>query len=95
VTDYLEPVVDLDLRVLDATIELEEGDLELHVGDGDIAVRFTTGLGGTYTDAVAGAERLAGVLDHYLALLKARVGSRDPFPRTATCKSSAAPAADP
>ncbi|WP_271189795.1 hypothetical protein [Dactylosporangium matsuzakiense] len=74
-------VADLDLRALCATIDLDDDDLGMRVDDGDIAVRLTTGVGGTYADAIAGAERLAAGLDQFLALLKTRAGSADPFPR--------------
>lgn len=62
----VDPAVDLDARGLKSWIEpadptTDDGDLVLIAGDGDVAVRITTGAGGTMRDAVDGLERLATV----------------------------------
>ncbi|GAA3450570.1 hypothetical protein GCM10018962_24030 [Dactylosporangium matsuzakiense] len=57
------------------------------VDDGEVAVRFTTGLGGTY----AGAERLGAELHQSIALLKTRAGSATPFPRNGNGEEDVTP----
>ncbi|MET7427121.1 hypothetical protein [Dactylosporangium sp. NPDC005555] len=74
-----EPMTDLDLRGLRASIESEDGDLMVVVHDGETCIRLESGMGGTREQAILGAERLIEVLDQYVGLLKVRAGSWTPF----------------
>jgi hypothetical protein len=69
------PVVSLgslDLRTLRAQIVVDEGDLVLEVDDGDVQVQFEIGQGGTWEQAILGAERLASVASEFAGTLLAQ-----------------------
>jgi len=72
----------IDLRGLRTRIVVDEGDLVLEVDDGDVQVQFETGQGGTWEQAILGAERLSSVAREYADALKAQRG-RIPARRTA------------
>jgi hypothetical protein len=74
----LGPIVTIDLRAVRVRIEECEGDLVLLVDDGDIEVEFGSGIGGTFEQAIFGAERLAGTALAYAHALRDRRPTRPP-----------------
>jgi hypothetical protein len=72
------PIVTIDLRAVRVRIEECEGDLVLLVDDGDIEVEFGSGIGGTFEQAIFGAERLAGTALAYAHALRDRRPTRPP-----------------
>ena len=66
----LEPIVTLDLRSLRTTLEEQDGDLILLVDDGDIQIEFSSGLNGTWQQAIEGTERLMEALTEFTATLR-------------------------
>lgn len=51
----------LDLRGVHARIEYPEGEPTMVVCDGDSEIEFSSGMGGSWRDAVHGAQELAAV----------------------------------
>jgi hypothetical protein len=66
------PLGSLDLRGLRARVEDVDGDPVLLVDDGDVEIEFSSGIGGTWDQAIAGAERLAATAAAYAAELRRR-----------------------
>lgn len=60
----------IDLRGAVARIEHDEGDLIFVIGDEDREVDLTSGLGGSFDEAVQGAERIADVAYKFAAALR-------------------------
>jgi hypothetical protein len=71
----------MDLRGLRAFITLEDDDLVMVVHDGDQSLTFETGAGGSFEDAIRGAEQLADQALQFANLLKVRAGSWRPLTR--------------
>lgn len=80
--DPPELTFSLDLRALRASIDVEEGDLVLHLDDGNQHIAIETGAGGTYAAAEAGAEHLADLALQFAGLVKVRAGSSTPLTPT-------------
>jgi len=76
--DDVGPIVTIDLRAVRIRIEECEGDLVLLVDDGEIEVEFGSGIGGTYEQAIFGAERLASTALAYAHALRERRPNRPP-----------------
>jgi hypothetical protein len=70
--DEMYPVATLDLRGLHITLEEQDGDLAMLVDDGDVLVEFSSGLNGTWDQAIAGAERLAATAAAFATELRRR-----------------------
>ncbi|MER7279030.1 hypothetical protein ABT369_31785 [Dactylosporangium sp. NPDC000244] len=51
----------LDVRGARARIEFVDDDVVMFVHDGDSEIEFSSGLGGTWRDAIAGAHEIAAV----------------------------------
>ena len=66
------PIVTIDLRAVRIRMEESDGDLVLLVDDGDIEVEFGSGVGGTFEQAILGAERLASTALAYSQALRVR-----------------------
>jgi hypothetical protein len=62
----------LDVRGLRARVEDVDGEPVLLIDDGDVEIEFSSGMGGTWDQAIAGAERLAGTVAAYAAELRRR-----------------------
>jgi hypothetical protein len=62
----------LDLRTLRSRIIVDDGDLVLEVGDGDVQVQFEIGQGGTWEQAILGAQRLSSVAREFAETLLAQ-----------------------
>jgi hypothetical protein len=69
----------LDLRSIRASMEVEDGDLVLHLHDGHQHIVIETGAGGSYATAATGAEHLADLALQFAGLVKVRAGSRTPL----------------
>jgi hypothetical protein len=69
----LTPAVTIDLRFLNAVIADDEGDPILLVDDGDVQIEFTSGMCGTWEQAVIGAQRLASTALEYAAVARRRL----------------------
>jgi hypothetical protein len=54
-----EIVLSLDLRGLQTRLVETEGDLVMLVDDGDVGVEFSSGMDGTWEQAIRGAQLLA------------------------------------
>ena len=76
--DDLGPIVSIDLRAVRIRIEEVDGDAVLLVDDGEIEVEFGSGLGGTFEQAILGAERLASTALAYAEVLRRRRPNRKP-----------------
>jgi hypothetical protein len=76
--DDLGPIVSIDLRAVRVRIEEIDGDAVLLVDDGEIEVEFGSGLGGTFEQAIFGAERLASTALAYAEALRGRRPNRRP-----------------
>jgi len=76
--DDLGPIVSIDLRAVRIRIEEIDGDAVLLVDDGEIEVEFGSGLGGTFEQAILGAERLASTALAYAEVLRRRRPNRKP-----------------
>jgi hypothetical protein len=74
----LGPVVTIDLRAIRIRMQECEGDLVLIVDDGDVEVEFGSGVGGTFEQAIFGAERLASTALAYARALRGRRPNRPP-----------------
>jgi hypothetical protein len=74
----LGPVVTIDLRAVRIRMQECEGDLVLLVDDGDVEVEFGSGVGGTFEQAIFGAERLASTALAYAQALRGRRPNRPP-----------------
>jgi len=70
--EELSPVVSLDLRAIRAVITEDEGDLILLIDDGDVQIELTTGMNGTWEQAIIGAQRVASVSLEFAAQLRRR-----------------------
>jgi hypothetical protein len=81
--DDLGPVVTVDLRAVRIRMQECEGDLVLLVDDGDVEVEFGSGVGGTFEQAIFGAERLASTALAYAQALRGRRPNR-PLKQVAT-----------
>ncbi|GAA1559344.1 hypothetical protein GCM10009827_095450 [Dactylosporangium maewongense] len=68
--DDLFPIVTLDLRAIRAVLTEDEGDLILLVDDGDVQIEFSSGLCGTWEQAILGAERVATAATDFAAALR-------------------------
>ncbi|MEV0566304.1 hypothetical protein [Dactylosporangium sp. NPDC050588] len=68
--DDLFPIVTLDLRAIRAVLTEDEGDLILLVDDGDVQIEFSSGLCGTWEQAILGAERVASAATDFAAALR-------------------------
>ena len=68
--DELFPIVTLDLRAIRTVITEDEGDPILLVDDGDVQIEFSSGLCGTWEQAILGAERLASAAEEFAAVLR-------------------------
>lgn len=79
--DLPEASLSLDTRGLKVFITLEDDDLVLVVSDGEQAMTFEQGAGGSADDAIRGAEHLADMAIQYASLMKIRAGSRVPLTR--------------
>jgi hypothetical protein len=79
--DLPDAALSLDTRGLKVFITLEDDDLVLVVSDGEQAMTFEPGAGGSAEDAIRGAEHLADMAIQYAALMKVRAGSRTPLTR--------------
>ena len=62
----------VDVRGLRAHVEDIDGDPVLLVDDGDVEIEFSSGMGGTWDQAIAGAERLAATVAAFAAELRRR-----------------------
>jgi len=60
----------IDLRGIAVRLEVDEGDLTLIIGDEDREVEFTSGLGGSWEQAIEGAERIANAAHEFAASLR-------------------------
>jgi hypothetical protein len=76
--DDLGPIVTIDLRAVRIRMQECEGDLVLLVDDGDVEVEFGSGVGGTFEQAIFGAERLASTALAYAQALRGRRPNRPP-----------------
>jgi hypothetical protein len=74
----LGPIVNIDLRAVRIRMEECDGDLVLLVDDGEIEVEFCSGVGGTFEQAILGAERLAGTALAFAQALRCRRPNRAP-----------------
>lgn len=68
-------VASLDLRGVKARLECVDGDFSMFVDDGDIEIELTSGLGGTWEQAILGAERIATVAHQFAEFLRQRRSS--------------------
>lgn len=68
--DELFPIVTLDLRAIRTVITEDEGDPILLVDDGDVQIELSSGLCGTWEQAILGAERLATAAGQFAAALR-------------------------
>ncbi|MEV6923623.1 hypothetical protein AB0M46_03770 [Dactylosporangium sp. NPDC051485] len=68
----LSPIAGIDLRYLNAKITEDEGDLILLIDDGEVQVEFTSGMGGSWQQAIVGAQRMASTALEYAASLRRR-----------------------
>jgi hypothetical protein len=75
---FPEPLADIDLRGLRASIGSEDGDFMVIVHDGETCIRLEGGMGGTREQAILGTERLVNVLQQYAAILKVCAGGWAP-----------------
>lgn len=66
----LSPIVALDLRFINAVITEDEGDLIMLVDDGDVQIEFTSGMCGTWEQAIVGAQRVASTALEYAASIR-------------------------
>lgn len=66
----------LDVRGLRARVEYLDGDPVLLVDDGDVEIEFSSGMGGTWDQAITGAERLAATAAAYAVELRRRGPTR-------------------
>jgi hypothetical protein len=70
--DDLFPIVTLDLRAIRTVITEDEGDPILLIDDGDVQIEFSSGLCGTWEQAILGAERIATAAEQFAAALRAQ-----------------------
>jgi hypothetical protein len=70
--DDLFPIVSLDLRAIRTVITEDEGDPILLIDDGDVQIEFSSGLCGTWEQAILGAERIATAAEQFAAALRAQ-----------------------
>ncbi|MEV8513367.1 hypothetical protein [Dactylosporangium sp. NPDC051484] len=68
----LTPIVSLDLRHINAVIAEDEGDLIMLVDDGEVMIEFTSGVGGSWEQAIIGAQRVASTTLQYAASIRHR-----------------------
>ena len=68
----LSPIAAIDLRFLNAVITEDEGDPILLVDDGDVQIEFTSGMCGSWEQAVIGAQRLASTALEFAAVVRRR-----------------------
>ncbi len=76
-----DTALSLDLRGLKAFITAEDGDLLMVVHDGNQSITFECGAGGSFEDAIRGAEQLADMAMQFAGLLQVRAGSWRPLTR--------------
>jgi hypothetical protein len=69
----------IDVRGLMSSVQHIDGDVVLVLTADDVRIQVEPGLGGTYLQAVLGAERLADAAEHFAALLRVRAGQRTAF----------------
>jgi hypothetical protein len=74
--EELSPIVTLDLRTIRIRLEELDGDLTMLVDDGDVEVEFSSGTGGTWEEAIVGAQRLASTTLAFAEALRSRRPSR-------------------
>jgi hypothetical protein len=70
--DDLFPIVSLDLRAIRTVITEDEGDPILLIDDGDVQIEFSSGLCGTWEQAILGAERIATAAEQFAVALRAQ-----------------------
>ncbi|GAA4246909.1 hypothetical protein [Dactylosporangium darangshiense] len=70
----LTPIAGIDLRFLNAVITEDEGEPILLVDDGDVQIEFTSGMNGSWEQAIVGAQRLASTALEYAAIVRRRPG---------------------
>ena len=68
----LSPVVTLDLRYINAVITEDEGDLIMLVDDGDVQIEFSSGMCGSWEQAIVGAQKVASTALEYAATVRRR-----------------------
>jgi len=69
-TEELSPCCTLDLRAVRAFITEDEGDLIMLVDDGDVQIEFSSGLCGSWDQAIVGAQRVASTALEFAAALR-------------------------
>jgi hypothetical protein len=74
----LGPIVTIDLRAVRIRMEECDGDLVLLVDDGEVEVEFGSGVGGTFEQAILGAERLGSTALAFAHALRGRRPNRAP-----------------
>jgi hypothetical protein len=77
--EHPEPLVNVDLRELNAFVADEDGDLVVVVSDGDHAITFEPGVGRNLDAAIKGAETGAEALLLFADMLRTRRGDRKPI----------------
>ena len=70
--EELTPSVTLDLRGIRVSLEEQDGDLIMLVDDGDVQIEFSSGLNGTWDQAIAGAEKVAATAAAFAGELRRR-----------------------
>ncbi|MER7002172.1 hypothetical protein ABT297_03875 [Dactylosporangium sp. NPDC000555] len=68
----LTPIVALDLRHITTVIAEDEGDLIMLVDDGEVMIEFTSGMCGSWEQAIIGAQRVASTALEYAASIRHR-----------------------
>jgi len=61
-----------DLRGIRVSLEEQDGDLIMLVDDGDVQIEFSSGLNGTWDQAIAGAEKVAATAAAFAGELRRR-----------------------
>jgi hypothetical protein len=70
--EELSPSVTLDLRGIRVRLEEQDGDLIMLVDDGDVQIEFSSGLNGTWEQAITGAEKVAATAAAFAGELRRR-----------------------
>ena len=77
----------LDLRYITAVITEDEGDTILLVDDGETRIEFSPGAGGSWEQAVVGAQRIASTALEYAARIR---GQETAHSAVSECRASCA-----